>query len=96
MLGPDVQMMRTDYDFESAADRIRRLSWSNANEFAEKNVISVPSREGSDGLPAQGRGGSGRVARQSLCLNFRKVGDHVPVRHALDARSGKLDHDPVA
>lgn len=45
MLGPDVQMMRTDYDRESAADRIRRLNWSNANEFAEKNVISVPSRE---------------------------------------------------
>ena len=45
MLGPGIRPRRTDYDRESAAARIRRLSWPNANEFAQKNVLTVPSVE---------------------------------------------------
>jgi len=43
MLGPGVQPRRTDYDREAAAVRIRRLSWPLASQFAEENVLSVPS-----------------------------------------------------
>ena len=45
MLGPDVDMRRTDYDREAAARRIRAKNWDKAEEFAASNVLSVPSVE---------------------------------------------------
>lgn len=45
VLGPGVRLRRADYDRESAAARIQKLSWPNANEFAQKNVLRVPSVE---------------------------------------------------
>ena len=45
LLGPDVEFRRTDYDREAAAEKIRRSSWPGAEEFALKNVVSVPSAE---------------------------------------------------
>jgi putative phosphoesterase len=45
MLGPDVDLRRTDYDREAAAKRIRAKDWDKAEEFAASNVLSVPSVE---------------------------------------------------
>jgi putative phosphoesterase len=45
MLGPDVDLRRTDYDREAAARRIRAKDWDKAEEFAASNVLSVPSVE---------------------------------------------------
>lgn len=45
MLAGGVELRRTDYDREAAAARIRRLEWPNADEFANKNVLNVPSVE---------------------------------------------------
>ena len=43
MLGPGVEMRRTSYDREAAARRIRAKHWPDANEFAARNVLDVPS-----------------------------------------------------
>lgn len=43
MLGPGLQLRRTDYDREAAAERIRANDWPAADEFARNNVIDVPS-----------------------------------------------------
>ena len=43
MLGPDVHLRRTDYDRQAAARRIRAKDWPQAEEFATKNVLTVPS-----------------------------------------------------
>ena len=43
MLGPGAKMRRTEYDRSAAAERIRAKDWSGADEFARKNVITVPS-----------------------------------------------------
>ena len=43
MLGPRVQLRRTGYDREAAAERIRAKDWSSAESFARDNVINVPS-----------------------------------------------------
>jgi putative phosphoesterase len=45
LLGPDVEMRRTDYDHEAAAARIRESAWPVADEFARENVLTVPSVE---------------------------------------------------
>ena len=45
MLGPGVQLRETDYDREAAAAKIRALDWPVAEEFANDNVINVPSKE---------------------------------------------------
>jgi putative phosphoesterase len=45
MLGPDVDMRRTDYDREAAAKRIWAKDWDNAEEFAASNVLSAPPVE---------------------------------------------------
>ena len=45
MLGPGLQLRRTDYDREAAARRIRAKDWPTAAEFAERNVLAVPSLE---------------------------------------------------
>ena len=43
LLGPDVELRRTDYDLEAAADRIRASGWPDAQMFAAENVLAVPS-----------------------------------------------------
>jgi putative phosphoesterase len=45
MLGPDLEMRRTDYDREAAARRIRTKDWEDAEKFAAENVVMVPSVE---------------------------------------------------
>jgi predicted phosphodiesterase len=45
LLGPDVQLRRTDYDFESAAERIRTTTGPLADDFAERNVLHPPSEQ---------------------------------------------------
>jgi putative phosphoesterase len=45
MLGPGLQLRRTDYDRDAAAQRIRAKDWPNASEFATNNVITPPSIE---------------------------------------------------
>jgi putative phosphoesterase len=44
-LGPSVEHMRTSYDNESFADRVRTLEWPLAERFAEENIRSFPSEE---------------------------------------------------
>jgi hypothetical protein len=44
LLGPDVELRRTDYDREAAAARILAGGWPRADEFARENVLVVPSR----------------------------------------------------
>lgn len=43
LLGPQVQLRRTDYDYERAAGRIRNTESPLADEFAAKNVLRPPS-----------------------------------------------------
>jgi putative phosphoesterase len=45
LLGPDVDLRRTEYDLEAAAARIRASGWPQAEEFAAENVLTVPSEE---------------------------------------------------
>jgi predicted phosphodiesterase len=40
--GPDVDLRRTDYDFEAAASAIGATDWPPAQEFALENVRTVP------------------------------------------------------
>jgi predicted phosphodiesterase len=43
LLGPDVDLRRTDYDREAAAEAIRATTFPDAREFAAANVLTVPS-----------------------------------------------------
>jgi hypothetical protein len=43
MLGPDVQLMQTPYDLPKGADRIRKTSYPQAEEFAARNIFKPPS-----------------------------------------------------
>ena len=43
LLGPDVQLRRTFYDLEQAAERIRATAYPKADEFAARNVLQPPS-----------------------------------------------------
>jgi putative phosphoesterase len=45
LLGPALELRRTDYDREAAAARIRQSAWPGAEEFARGNVLSVASAE---------------------------------------------------
>jgi putative phosphoesterase len=44
-LGPDVQLRRTGYDLERAAERIRATSYPRAEDFAATDVLKPPSEE---------------------------------------------------
>ena len=46
LIGPDVQLRRTQYDLAAAAARIRRTSYPQAEEFAARNIIRPPSEAG--------------------------------------------------
>jgi len=45
LLGPGIELRRTEYDLEGAAERIRKSGYAQAAEFAEKNVLHPPSEE---------------------------------------------------
>jgi diadenosine tetraphosphatase ApaH/serine/threonine PP2A family protein phosphatase len=45
LLGPDVELRRTAYDLERAAELIRASGWPGAEEFVRENLLVVPSRE---------------------------------------------------
>ena len=45
LLGPGVDLRRTPYDLEQAAERIRTTAWPGAEEFASENLLTVPSAE---------------------------------------------------
>jgi predicted phosphodiesterase len=45
LLGPEVELRRTEYDLERAAERFRRTEHPDAEELARENVLVVPSRE---------------------------------------------------
>ena len=43
VLGPDVELRRTDFDVERAAERIRATAYPQAEAFAAGNVLTPPS-----------------------------------------------------
>lgn len=45
LLGPDVQLRRTSYDLEKAAERIRATEYPDAAQFAAKFVLDPPSEQ---------------------------------------------------
>ena len=45
LLGPDVELRRTDYDLEAAAARMRVTSAPQVEEFVRENVLTVPTAE---------------------------------------------------
>ena len=45
LLGPGVQLMRTEFDLQRAADLIAGTSYPQASEFAFRHVLSPPSEQ---------------------------------------------------
>jgi predicted phosphodiesterase len=45
LLGPEVELRRTVYDFGQAAERIRGTAYPQAEEFAIRSVLAPPSEE---------------------------------------------------
>jgi diadenosine tetraphosphatase ApaH/serine/threonine PP2A family protein phosphatase len=45
LLGPDVELRRTDYDLEAAAAAIRATGFPEADALAAENVLTVPTAE---------------------------------------------------
>jgi putative phosphoesterase len=45
LLGPDVQLRRTMYDLQRAADHIRATAYPQAEEFASGNVLRPPTEQ---------------------------------------------------
>ena len=45
LLGPDVQLQRTDYDFVTAAEIIRRTAYPQLEPLAVRYVVSPPAEE---------------------------------------------------
>lgn len=43
LLGPDIELRRTSYDLQAAAERIRKSKYPQAEDFAAKNVLQPPS-----------------------------------------------------
>jgi diadenosine tetraphosphatase ApaH/serine/threonine PP2A family protein phosphatase len=50
MLGPDVALRRTPYDFERAADQMRASGYPGAEEFVRENVLASPSAAETTGI----------------------------------------------
>lgn len=57
LLGPDVELRRTEYDLAEAANRIRATDYPQAEEFAANNVLEPPSEEEMLAVLEGGRGG---------------------------------------
>ena len=45
LLSPEVELRRTEYDLEVAAERIRATAYPQAETFAEKHVLHPPTEE---------------------------------------------------
>ncbi len=45
LLGPDVELRRTRYDLDAAAERIRSSGYPEAKEFAASSVLHPPSEQ---------------------------------------------------
>lgn len=45
LLGPDVELRRTAYHLDRAAERIRRSSYPQAEDFAARNVLRPPTEQ---------------------------------------------------
>jgi putative phosphoesterase len=45
LLGPRIELRKTEYDVTRAADRVRETDYPSAERFAEKSVLSPPSEE---------------------------------------------------
>lgn len=45
LLGPDIQLRHTSYDFVKSAERIRATNYPQAQEFAIHNVLQPPSEQ---------------------------------------------------
>jgi predicted phosphodiesterase len=45
LLGPDVELRYTRYDFDAAADRVRDSDYPQAHEFADRHILQPPSEE---------------------------------------------------
>jgi hypothetical protein len=45
ILGPDVDLRRTPYDREAAADRLRASRWGRVDEFVERYLLAPPSAD---------------------------------------------------
>jgi predicted phosphodiesterase len=43
LLGPGIELRRTQYDLDAAAARIRRTSYPRAEEFAARSILEPPS-----------------------------------------------------
>ena len=43
LLGPSVELRRTPYDFEKAAERVRATAYPGAEEFAAGSILQPPS-----------------------------------------------------
>lgn len=43
LLGPDVQLRHTDYDLATAAERVRRTKYPQAEDFAARYILQPPS-----------------------------------------------------
>lgn len=43
LLGPDIQLRKTSYSLEKAAERIRATSYPKAQEFAARNALQPPT-----------------------------------------------------
>ena len=45
LLGPDIELRHTSYDLAKAAERIRRTSYPQADDFAASNILQPPSEQ---------------------------------------------------
>jgi len=45
LLGPGIELRKTEYDLARAADRVRQTDYPSAKQFAEKSILSPPSEE---------------------------------------------------
>lgn len=45
ILGPDIDLRHTDYDLQSAAERIRQTKYPDSDKFVESYVLNAPSEE---------------------------------------------------
>ena len=45
LLGPDIQLRRTDYDLQTAAERVRATEYPQAVDFALRSILHPPSEQ---------------------------------------------------
>lgn len=45
LLGPGVELRRTNYDVMTAAERVRKMRHPLAEDFASKSILAPPSKQ---------------------------------------------------